>query len=101
MAQDPLAELAKQGADIGFQATRVLLLMLSAMKFDNEIVLSNGEAARQLDMTPSNVSRATKRLVEQGFLQEGPKLGALKSYRLNPGLGWKGKGVEHVKAMSA
>lgn len=99
MAQDPLADLARNGDKIGFQATRVLLLMLGAMKFENEIVLSNGQAAKELGMSPSNVSRATRKLVEMGFLEEGPKLGALRSYRMNPHHAWKGKGAEHGKAL--
>lgn len=99
MAQDPLAELARNGNEVGFQATRVLLLMMAAMKFENEIVLSNSQAAKELGMTPSNVSRATRKLVDMKILEEGPKLGALRSFRMSPSFAWKGKGVEHGKAL--
>lgn len=101
MAQDPLAELARNGERLGFQATRVLLLMMSAMKFENEVVLSNGQAAKELGMSPSNVSRATRKLVDMKLLEEGPKLGALRSYRMNPNFAWKGKGVDHGRALVA
>ena len=97
MAQDPMMKLAQ--ADLGKEAMRVLLALLAMLDYENWITLSQAELGRQLNIKPSNMSRAVARLVEEGVMLAGPKVQTRKTFRLNPSYGWKGSAKSHQEAL--
>ena len=78
---------------------RVLHKILAKLGYGNALAVTQREIAEELQIDPSNVSKSFKRLLDLGIILEGPKIGPLKTYRLNPAYGWKGKGSEHVRAI--
>ena len=97
VAQEPLMALAK--ADLGDEARRVLFAVLAKLDFENFISLNLAELGRQLNMKPSNVSRAMSKLLKEGVVMAGPKLQAKGTYTLNPHYGWKGSARGHQDAL--
>lgn len=93
MSQEPLMLLAKQVKSM--EDYRVLLALLAKLDWDNMIVLSQSELARELEMHRPNVSQAIRRLVDLGVIIKGAKMGVHQSYRLNPNYGWKGSAQQH------
>lgn len=98
MAQNALEAIAK--ADLGDDARRVLFLLLAHLEFENWIVTPQKELADTIGMQPSNFSRALSRLIQEGIILKGPKLGRHNSLRLNPRYGWKGAAKGHVVALA-
>jgi hypothetical protein len=78
---------------------RVLLLLVSELDMDNLIAINQSELASIIGMKRPNFSRAVKKLVAEGILLEGAKLGQHKSYRLNAHYGWKGTVENHNTAL--
>ena len=78
---------------------RVLWALLARLDFENLTNVPQVEIAEELGMQRSHVNRSIKRLIEQGCLLEGPRVGRNRTYRLNPNYGWKGSGKEHQKAL--
>ncbi len=78
---------------------RVLMALLEQLDFDNFIMASQSDIAKDLDMAQPQVSRAIKRLVEVGALIDGPKVGTHRTYRLSPDFGWKGSARSHREAL--
>lgn len=101
MAQDPIITLAKSRKELGGEGLAVFLFMCGNMDYENHIAISQAEIGSNLGMVKQNVSRALRRLVALGALEEGRKYGNMKSYRLSPSFGWKGKGYNHIKALQA
>lgn len=99
MAQEPLMKLAR--ADLGDQARRVLFAALAKLDFENYLVLNQAELGRELELARANISRAVTRLLEEGVLLAGPKIGVNRTYTLNPHYGWKGSAKGHQEALSA
>jgi hypothetical protein len=99
MSQAALQELARQGKTLGLDGYRVLFSLLARLDFENLILLSQAEIARELSMHRAHVQRAIKRLVSIDAIIEGPRVGIHRSYRLNPEFGWKGSGKTHVVAL--
>ena len=99
MAQDPMMKLAQ--ADLGKEAMRVLLAVLAMLDYENWVTLSQAELGRQLNIKPSNMSRAVARLVQEGVLLAGPKVQTRKTFRLNPAYGWKGSAKTHQEALKS
>jgi predicted transcriptional regulator len=87
--QDSLAVIAKD-KDLNGQTMRVLMLVLSALDFENYINIKQVEIAKELDMQKTHVSTAMRRLVEKGIILK-VKEGSTTGYKLNPNYGWKGK----------
>jgi hypothetical protein len=87
--QEGFLQLAKDRHLAG-QPLRVLLGMLSKLDFENFIAFSQAELAEQLKINPTRVSESVKRLRERGVILTGPRVGSMKTYRLNPGYAWKG-----------
>ena len=77
----------------------VLFCILEFLDFENYIRVSKAELARELEMDPSNVGRSMRKLVAIEALLEGPKVGRITTYRLNPSFGWKGSAANHQKAL--
>jgi DNA-binding MarR family transcriptional regulator len=90
MFQDVLLELSKD-REITGEVYRVLLYLLSKMDFENHIEATQGEAAAELGLQKTNVSRAVKTLCAKGILLKGDKAGRSTHYRFNSHYGWKGK----------
>ena len=88
--QDGLIEIAKDGELTGADF-RVLLHLFGQLSFENYLHISQKDIAEALGMQPSHVSRAMKLLIAKGIILDGPKVGRMKSYRLSPDLGWKGR----------
>lgn len=89
-----LDELAN--ANLGGQTYRVLLKVLAKVEFENFIVVSQSEMAKELGMKLPNFSRCLSDLVNEGVILRGPKVGRMGSLRLNPDYGWKGTAKNHV-----
>lgn len=88
--QEGLEHLAKAG-NLTAREFRVLCLLMARLDFENFIHLSQADVARELGLRASHVSAAFRRLVEEGCLIVGPKVGRSATYRLAPELGWKGR----------
>jgi hypothetical protein len=97
MAQDPLMKLAQ--ADLGDVARRVLFALLAKLDFENWLSISHADLGRQLGIKRPNISRAVARLIEEGVLLLGPRVGIKGTYRLNPAYGWKGSARGHQEAL--
>ena len=66
---------------------------------DNLIAINQSELATALGINRSHFSRAIKKLLAEGIIIEGAKLGQHKSYRLNAYYGWKGSTKNHNQAL--
>jgi CRP-like cAMP-binding protein len=88
--QDGLLEIAKD-SDITGADMRVLMYLFGHLDFENFIHVSQQEIAEYVGMQAPNISRSMKLLIRKGIILDGPKIGRMKTYRLSPDLGWKGK----------
>jgi DNA-binding transcriptional regulator GbsR (MarR family) len=66
---------------------------------DNLIAINQSELATMIGINRSHFSRAIKKLLAEGIIIEGAKLGQHKSYRLNAYYGWKGSTENHNIAL--
>ena len=97
MSQNAMMELAR--ADLGAQDMRVLFAVLAKLDFENYLLLSIADLAKEIDMQRSNVSSSITKLEGLGVLTRGPKAGRSSTFRLNPSFGWKGSATNHQKAL--
>ena len=86
-------------ADIGDQARRVLFMLLAKMEYENFIVVSQTEMAKELNMSQPNFARGVSVLEKEGIILRGPKVGRQGSLKLNPQYGWKGTSKNHITAL--
>jgi len=101
VAMSQVALEAVVRANMGDQVNRTFLMIISVLDFENFVSISQSELALKLGMKPSNVSIAFKRLVDEGVLIPGPRVGRVGTYRLNPSYGWKGSAKGHNEALQA
>ena len=94
---DALDALAN--ANLGGQAYRVLLKLLAKVEFENFIVVSQSEMAKELGMKLPNFNRCLSDLAKEGVILRGPKVGRMGSLKLNPEYGWKGTAKNHIIAL--
>jgi DNA-binding transcriptional ArsR family regulator len=78
---------------------RVMMALLERIDFDNKISICQADIAKALEMDPSHVSHAIKRLVEAGVILKGPKKGSNCDYKLGPDFGWMGSAANHKLAL--
>jgi len=97
MAQDPLDILAT--ADVTGETYRVLFKLLARLDFENLIAVNQSDIAKELGLKRENVNRSIRALVNLGVLLKGPRIGAIRSFRLNPHFGWKGNSKNHRQAL--
>jgi len=97
MAQEPMMKLAK--SDLGAQEMKVLFGVLAKLDFENFLLLSVADLAKEIGMQRPNVSAAISSLEKLGVLLRGPKAGRSSTFRLNPDFGWKGSASNHKKAL--
>lgn len=95
MSQEYSTFLAKNGREIGRDGFMVLHYLMGGMEYQNDIMITQAEIGQQLGMMKQAVSRAMKKLVSLGILEEGKKFGNAKRYRLSASVGWKGKALMH------
>lgn len=86
-------------ANMGDQVNRTFLIIISVLDFENFVSVSQAAIAAKLGMRPSHVSASFKRLVDEGVLIPGPRVGRSGTYRLNPSYGWKGSAKGHNEAL--
>lgn len=97
MAQGALMELAQ--SDLGQQDWRVLAGVLAKLDYENFLLLSVADLAKQIGMQRPHVSTSIAKLEAMGVLVRGPKAGRSSTFRLNPSFGWKGSASNHQKAL--
>lgn len=68
----------------------VLMRLLSLLDYDNDLHLEIKSVAADLHRSRESVSRSIKRLTEEGVLHRGPKIGRGYTYRLEPGIAFRG-----------
>lgn len=85
--------------ELNHEQTKVLMMLLADLDYENYIQVAQIDIAESLKMKKTNVSRAVKNLIEIGIILEGPKIARSKTYRLNPQFGWKGTVTNHKKAL--
>jgi hypothetical protein len=100
MAQNPAELIADGTLKLGYEATRVFLKVCARLDFENYIHIVQADAAKEMGLHPSHFNRALRKLVDEGIVLEGPKVGRLRTYRLDPAFGWKGSAKNHNKALS-
>jgi DNA-binding IclR family transcriptional regulator len=98
MAQETLKTINSHRKELGFEGVVVFNALMARLDFENFIQVSQSEIAIELDMKPSNVSRAVKKLCDLGFIRRGPKVGRSTTFQLHPELCWKGKPKKHQRA---
>jgi hypothetical protein len=93
--QQACAEIANNDELRGFDL-RVFLFLCAILDTENWIDVHHGRIARQMGKPNqrSAVTRSINRLVEAGVLLKGTE----RTYRLNPGFGWKGDKAAQAKA---
>ena len=97
MAQGALMELAQ--SDLGQQDWRVLAGVLAKLDYENFLLLSVADLAKEIGMQRPHVSTSITKLEAMGVLIRGPKAGRSSTFRLNPSFGWKGSAANHQKAL--
>lgn len=101
MAQDTLKRVNAERRALGLEGIVVFNALMARLDFENYIQVSQADISKEVDMRPSNVNRAIKRLMDLGFIRQGPKVGRSHTYQLHPELAWKGKGKAHHHAREA
>ena len=101
MAQDTLKRLNAERKALGLEGLVVFNALMARLDFENYIQVSQADIAAEVDMKPSNVSKAVSKLLELGFIRRGPKVGRSYTYQLHPELAWKGKSKNHFQAREA
>lgn len=98
MTIETLSWLADHRKLIGEEGFAVFGKVVKRLDYENYISMSQKEIAEELDMQPSNVSRALKKLISIGIIGVGPKVGRSRTYRLHPDAAWRGKPKKHFTA---
>lgn len=82
---------------LGMQAVKVLMGMIQCADYENRIEASQSKLCAMLDMSASNVSKASRQLMECGFIERSRYRRGW--YRLSPKLAWKGGATNLEKAL--
>jgi DNA-binding transcriptional ArsR family regulator len=86
-------------SDLDGVTMKVLWKLISKLDMENYIFISQTKIAEEMGLNQPHVSRSIKKLVAEGIILEGPKIGNSKTYRLDPLLGWKGSAENHAIAL--
>ena len=86
-------------SDLDGTTFRVLHKLISILDMDNLIAINQAELATRMKLQKQNLNRSIKKLLAEGIIIEGAKLGQHKSYRLNAYYGWKGSVENHNTAL--
>ena len=101
VSQNGLQELQERLADrtLGIQAMRVLVAMMQTLDWENRVEEPQKELAARLGMSPQEVYKASKALVDCGFIER--MAGRRGWYRVSPLLCWKGSVKNLEKELAA
>ena len=88
-------------SDLDGTTFRVLHKLIGILDMDNLIAINQAELATRMKLQKQNLNRSIKKLLAEGIIIEGAKLGQHKSYRLNAYYGWKGSTENHANALEA
>lgn len=88
LCNQTILELIENDRELTHQPIRVLIHLLRKMDFGNYIDIHQETVAKSLKISPSNVSKVIKLLVEKGILIRDPNI--RQRFRLNPNYGFKG-----------
>jgi len=99
MSQDENMIVQLASADLGDEARRVFFALLLNLEFENHILMPQSEIAKKIGMDRSHFNRGMKKLINEGIIIRGPKIGRMVSLKLNPNYGWKGQARKHQKAL--
>lgn len=99
MFQAALDEVSRD-ADISGETLRIWMQLLSRLEDKNWLHVQQSQIAEAMKMQPSHVSRAVRQLLTKGYLEEGPKVGRTKSYRISPKFSWRGYGEDYTEEKS-
>lgn len=94
-----VAQLTTLANDLNHSETRVFLIMLAYLDYENLFSVRQSKLGEMLGMKQPLVSRSLKGLLDKGVLLEGEKDGQCKTYRLNPNYGWRGTAKNHKHAL--
>ena len=97
--QQGFIALAKD-KDMTGETRRVLDFMMGTMDFENFVALEQSKIAEELDMQVSNVSRSIKKILGKGIITIGPRIGKVKTYKMNLQYAWKGTALNRHKELS-
>lgn len=75
------------------RSKEILLYIIGQMDFENWVMIEQTTIAAKFDMHRQHVNRAIKELLTRGYLEQGPKLGRINSYKVDLQLVWKGKAI--------
>ncbi len=95
MAMVNLAKSTKMDGD----SFRVFFALCASLEYENFILTPQSEMAAEIGMQRSNFNRALKKLLDEGVIERGPKIGRMVSLKLNPEYGWKGSAKGHQNAI--
>lgn len=73
------------------ECSKVLLTLMLYLDFDNWILLSQAEMAKEIGMQRQNFSRNMKKLENMNVIEKGRKYRNFYNYRLSPQYAWKGE----------
>lgn len=90
MFQDALVKLSTDRS-MTQRHWRVLAYLLGKLDFENFIHVTQADVGRELEIAKGDVSKLVRDLVRRGIVISGPKVGNARTFRLSPGLGWKGR----------
>ena len=101
LSQEGLEELQERLADrtLGIQAMRVLVAMMQSLDWENRVEPPAKELAARLNMSVQEVYKASKVLVECGFIERMANRRGW--YRVSPRLCWKGSVKNLEKELEA
>ena len=88
--QEGFQWLASQKEFTG-ETMKVLMYVMGLLDFENYILVKQTDVAAALGLRRENVSRAMGILLRKGVFHPGPKVGQVKTYRLDPSFGYKGR----------
>lgn len=77
----------------------ILLALIARLDIENYCNINQTQLAKHLGYKQPNVNASIKKAVKLGILIEGNKVGALKTYRINPRWVWKGNKKNLSKAL--
>jgi hypothetical protein len=100
VSREAMIDLAARAHELGVDGFGVMHYLFSVLKDKNEIPASATQTAIAvaIDMPPSRVNRAFKRLIKIGVLVRDPHLLGDDRYRISPLIAWKGTVADHWQA---
>jgi predicted transcriptional regulator len=77
---------------------KIWFYLLAHLEKGNWVPLSPTLVADALNLNKQTVTKAFKKLQEDGVLEKAARIGKQYMYRIPPKVSWKGKSADHKKA---